>query len=58
MLKKFTSKFLFSTIKYHTRIAVIGGGTAGVNVVSHLKHENNLTNSDLTVFEPSALHYY
>ncbi len=41
----------------HTKVCIIGGGTGGVSVASHLIR-NRITPSDIRVFDPSEEHYY
>jgi sulfide:quinone oxidoreductase len=40
----------------HYRIAIIGGGTAGITVAARLKRADQ--NLDIAVIEPSSKHYY
>lgn len=47
--------FMFSRAT-HSKICLIGGGSAGLNISSHLlKH---FSGSDMRIFEPSLIHYY
>ena len=56
MIKKLIKSKKFSTI--HTPFCIIGGGTAGLNLVSQLKHQKGVLKNQIRVFEPSSLHYY
>lgn len=47
--------FMFSRAM-HSKICLIGGGSAGLNISAHLlKHFNG---SEMRIFEPSLKHYY
>lgn len=46
---------LFST---HCRVAVIGGGTAGLAASAQLAKSGCFTKEDITVFDPSSEHHY
>jgi len=54
MLHKVT-KYTFGS---HSKFAVIGGGTGGLNLVAHLRKTKDVLDSDIRVFEPSKVHYY
>lgn len=51
-LRKYRS---FST---HCRVAVVGGGTAGLAVSSQLAKSGTFTKDDITVFDPHESHHY
>jgi len=40
----------------HHEIVIIGGGTGGISIASHLKKE--MKDLDVAVVEPSEHHYY
>lgn len=42
----------------HTRVAVIGGGTAGSSVANQLVNSKQFDGKDITVFEPQKTHHY
>eukprot|EP01084_Bolivina_argentea_P019581 36382_1 len=42
----------------HTKFAIVGGGTAGMNVAGQLLSSNTCSPRDITVFEPRNIHYY
>ena len=46
---------MFST---HCRVAVIGGGTAGLASSAQLAKSGCFTKEDITVFDPSSDHHY
>ena len=50
------SKSQFSTI--HTKVAIVGAGTAGINLASQIANQYKLMPSLVRVFEPSKFHYY
>jgi eukaryotic sulfide quinone oxidoreductase len=55
----FLPKKLFSQrAAIHTPICIIGGGTAGANLVGHFKYQRGVLKKDIRVFEPSKTHYY
>ena len=54
MIKSLASK-AFST---HSRVAIVGGGTAGINVQAHLVKSGLVAPADITMFEPRNDHYY
>lgn len=60
MLKYSVSKHskLIREFSTHVKVAIIGGGTAGVAVSAQLAASPNFTASDITVFEPSSEHNY
>lgn len=41
----------------HSKYAVVGTGTGGLNLITHLIR-SNIPASDIRVFEPSQFHYY
>lgn len=46
---------MFST---HTRVAVIGGGCAGISFSKQLLATNKFKPEDITLFEPHDQHHY
>ena len=53
-MKKTLIYNLFST---HSKIVIIGGGTGGLNLSTHLLRAK-IPNSDIRIVEPSTYHYY
>lgn len=41
----------------HTKICIIGGGTGGLNLSSHLLRAN-ISPSDIRIFDAAKFHYY
>lgn len=54
MLSK-VSRFAFGC---HTKFAIIGGGTGGMNTAAHLSKQDGVNKNDIRVFEPSKIHAY
>eukprot|EP01017_Pseudomicrothorax_dubius_P030375 TRINITY_DN3789_c0_g1_i2.p1 TRINITY_DN3789_c0_g1~~TRINITY_DN3789_c0_g1_i2.p1 ORF type:complete len:396 (+),score=104.05 TRINITY_DN3789_c0_g1_i2:64-1251(+) len=52
------SRGFASGVPIHTRIAVIGGGSAGLGVAAQLARKNNILRHDIRIFEPSKIHHY
>jgi hypothetical protein len=46
--------YLFSTI--HSKICIVGGGSAGLNISAHLL--KTFPASEMRIFEPNPIHYY
>jgi sulfide:quinone oxidoreductase len=42
---------------HHTKYCIIGGGTGGLNVASHLLR-SDVRATDIRIFEPAEYHYY
>ena len=42
----------------HSKIAVVGAGTAGQNVCAQLARSGKVNDYDITIFDPSADHHY
>ncbi len=42
----------------HSRLAILGGGTAGCSITAQLANSGVLKPEDITVFDPSGTHYY
>ena len=47
-------KRYFST---HAKIAIIGGGTGGINISTHLMRAS-VAPEDIRIIEPADVHYY
>jgi len=60
MLKASTSKriILLRHFSTHVRVAVVGGGSAGMAASSQLAHSANFKAEDITVFDPKDEHHY
>lgn len=60
MIKRFSSKHskLIRQFSNHVKVAIVGGGTAGVAVSSQLCSSPNFSANDITVFEPRNEHNY
>ncbi|CAD8194700.1 unnamed protein product [Paramecium pentaurelia] len=50
--------FTFSAIKIHSQIAIIGGGTAGLNIAAQLIGDGHAIPQQIRIFEPSKMHAY
>lgn len=46
--------YLFATV--HSKICIVGGGSGGLNIASHLL--KTFPGPDMRLFEPSPIHYY
>ena len=58
-MKQFKIRYLFASKAFiHTPICVIGGGSAGVNIVSQLCNQNEIFYHNIRVFEQNKIHYY
>eukprot|EP00484_Ammonia_sp_Unknown_P001988 CAMPEP_0197022730 /NCGR_PEP_ID=MMETSP1384-20130603/3549_1 /TAXON_ID=29189 /ORGANISM="Ammonia sp." /LENGTH=455 /DNA_ID=CAMNT_0042450821 /DNA_START=121 /DNA_END=1488 /DNA_ORIENTATION=- len=44
--------------RVHTKFAIVGGGTGGMNTAAQLIESNTAHPSEITVFDPSRMHYY
>jgi sulfide:quinone oxidoreductase len=55
-LSIFNNKF-FSTTN-HSNILIVGGGTGGITVANQLVNNRTVSNKDITIFDPSNIHYY
>jgi NADPH-dependent 2,4-dienoyl-CoA reductase/sulfur reductase-like enzyme len=53
-MKRTAFGFLFSI---HSKICIIGGGTGGINLSTHLMRAN-IPGSDIRIIEPAEYHYY
>ncbi len=48
---------LFFAYSQHTKYCIIGGGTGGLNTVSHLLRKK-ISPKDIKIIDPSEYHYY
>lgn len=53
-----TSAFKQQNREIHSKVAIVGGGTAGVSCAAQLVKKNMAYAQDITVFDPSRLHWY
>lgn len=53
-MRRTTLYRLFST---HTKFCIIGGGTGGLNLSTHMRRAN-IQGKDIRIFEASEKHYY
>ena len=53
-MKKTSLYRLFST---HSKIVIVGAGTGGINLSTHLLRAK-IPSSDLRIIDPSSFHYY
>ena len=51
------SKTICNMFATHTKICIIGGGTGGLNLSTHLMRAN-INPKDIRIFEPAKKHYY
>ena len=49
---------MLSNIVKHSKVAIIGAGTAGNSVSSQLINSGVYRPEDITIFDPSRIHYY
>lgn len=42
----------------HSKVIIIGAGTGGISTANQLIHGKNFKNTDITIFDPHAVHYY
>ena len=52
------SLYAFKARAVHVQIAVIGGGTAGLNVSAQLVRDGHAIPQQICVFEPYKMHAY
>ncbi|CAD8115388.1 unnamed protein product [Paramecium sonneborni] len=50
--------YYFSAIKIHSQIAIIGGGTGGLNVAAQLIADGHAIPQQIRIFEPQKMHAY
>lgn len=55
--KRYYSTFHLQTNK-HSKVVIIGAGTGGMVVSSQLKNQSVVSSKDITIFDPSRIHYY
>lgn len=54
-------KMSMLNLKYfsqHSKVIIIGAGTGGISTANQLTQEKNFKKSDITIFDPSSIHYY
>ena len=58
MFSRQVCKRAFSATSQHSRVAVIGAGCGGQNLVAQLARSGKVDASDITVYDPRTLHHY
>lgn len=48
----------FKTFAQKSKIIIIGAGTGGVATAKQLSHSKHFKPEDITIFDPSKIHYY
>ena len=52
------SRYLFSKRANHAEIAIIGGGTGGINTAAQLIRDGHFNPNEIAIIDPSRIHAY